>query len=177
MNPLYKIGYESVPGRTYRINFAHNQSENQVDAILHGMEKTIPKFESVARRCSEMMPKLNADKQVFFNDNLSVYAYYMTHLSKALYHYVYAYKYQREEEILIENLDLAYTEIENAIQSLEEAQHGIFSTWYSNADPLERTFQLNYLLDKITLLKEGIDGRMYHFLHKTSLTVPLELNE
>ena len=45
MNPLYKIGYESVPGRTYRIDFEHNKSENQVDALLYGMKKTIPKFE------------------------------------------------------------------------------------------------------------------------------------
>ncbi len=177
MNPLYKIGYESVPGRTYRIDFEHNQSENQVDAILYGMGKTIPKFESVALRCSEMMLKLDTDKQTFFNDNLRVYSFYMTHLSKALYHYVYAYKYQRDEDILMENLDLAYAEVITAKQYLYEAQHGIFSTWYSNADPLERTFQLDYLLTKITLLKSRIDGRMYNFLHKTSVTVPLELNK
>lgn len=177
MNPLYKIGYESVPGRTYRIDFEYNNSENQVDAILYGMEKTIPKFESVAESCSQIMSQLDADKQTFFNDNLRVYSYYMTHLSKALYHYVYAYKNQREEDVLMENLDLAYVEIVMAKQYLNEAQHGIFSTWYSNADPLERTFQLDYLLTKITLLKEKIDGRMYNFLHKTSLTVPLELNK
>ena len=32
-----------------------------------------------------------------------------------------------------------------------EGQHGIFSTWYSNADPLERTFQIDYLLINYTL--------------------------
>ena len=93
MNPLQKIGYESVPGRTFRIDIEYNQSENQVDAILYGMEKTIPKFEMVAARCSEMMLQLDADKQTFFNDNLRLYSYYMTHLSKTLYHYVLAYKY------------------------------------------------------------------------------------
>ena len=92
----------SVPGRTYRIDFEHNQSENQVDAILYGMKKTIPKFESVAERCSEMMSQLDEDKQTFFNDNLRMYSYYMTHLSKTLYHYVYAYKYQRDEDVLDE---------------------------------------------------------------------------
>ena len=145
--------------------------------MLYGMKTTIPKFESVAIRCSEMMLKLDTDKQTFFNDNLRVYSFYMTHLSKALYHYVYAYKHQREEEVLMENLDLAYAEVITAQQYLYEAQHGIFSTWYSNADPLERTFQLDYLLTKITLLKRRIDGRMYNFLHKTSLTVPLEPNK
>jgi hypothetical protein len=55
MNPLRKIGYESVPGRTYRIDFEHNNAENQVDAILNGMQKTIPKFEAVAFKCSGMM--------------------------------------------------------------------------------------------------------------------------
>ncbi len=177
MNPLYKIGYESVAGRTYRIDFEHNNSKNQVDALLYGMEKTIPKFESVAERCSQMMSQLDEDKQTFFNDNLRVYSYYMTHLSKALYHFVYAYKNQRTENILMENLDLAYDETVTAKKYLHEAEHGIFSKWYSNADPLERTFQLDYLLTKITLLKEKIDGRMYNFLHKTSLTVPLKLNK
>ncbi len=120
---------------------------------MYGMKKTIPKFESVAERCSEMMPQLDEDKQTFFNDNLRIYSYYMTHLSKTLYHYVYAYKHQRTEDVLMENLDLAYDNAVKARQYLNEAQHGIFSTWYSNADPLERTFQIDYLLNKITLLK------------------------
>ncbi len=133
-------------------------------------------FESVAERCSDLMPQLGEDKQTFLNDNLCIYSYYMTHLSKALYHYVYAYKHQRDESALMNNLDLAYAEVVKAKQYLSEAEHGIFSTWYSNADPLERTFQLDYLLTKITLLKQKIDGRMYNFLQKPKLTAPLELN-
>ncbi len=66
LNPLRDIGYERIPGRTFRIDLEHNQAANQVDAILCGMEKTIPRFESVAVRCSEMMPKLNA----FLRDRL-----------------------------------------------------------------------------------------------------------
>ena len=34
MNPLHKIGYESVPGRTFRIDNEFNKSENQVDAMI-----------------------------------------------------------------------------------------------------------------------------------------------
>jgi len=154
MNPLHKIGYESVPGRTFRIDVAHNHSKNQVDAMLYGMKQTIPKFESVATRCSEMMFQLNADKQTFFNDNLRLYSYYMTHISKTLYHYVLAYKCQKDNDVLIRNLDRAYKEAARAQQYLFEGQHGIFSTWYSNADPLTRTFQIDALLKKITILKE-----------------------
>ncbi|HEC41564.1 MAG TPA: hypothetical protein ENI20_01875 [Bacteroides sp.] len=154
LNPLHKIGYESIPGRTFRIDIEYNNAENQVDAMLNGMQKTIPKFESVAVKCSEMMLKLDTDKQTFFNDNLRVFSYYMTHLSKTLYHYIYAYKYQADRETLIRNLDLAYAEAIRAEQYLFEAQHGIFSTWYSNADPLSRTFQIDTLKSNIILLKQ-----------------------
>lgn len=154
MDPLHKIGYESVPGRTFRIDYEHNKSKNQVGAMLHGMEKTIPLFESAAGRCSKMMFQLDEDKQTFFNDNLRLYSYYMTHISKTLYHYVYAYKHQAKKDMLLKHLDLAYNEATRAQQYLFEGQHGIFSTWYSEAEPLTRTFQLDALLHKITLLKE-----------------------
>ena len=159
MNPLHKIGYESVPGRTFRIDFEHNHGANQVDAMLYGMKTTIPKFESVAARCSEMMPKLDTDKQTFFNDNLRVFSYYMTHLSKTLYHYAYAYKHQAHKETLLKHLDLAYVEAVRAKQALYEAQHGRFSTWYSDADPLTRTFQIDALLRRISILKEQAPRR------------------
>jgi len=153
MNPLHKIGYESVPGRTFRIDFEHNRSKNQVDAMLYGMEHTIPKFDSVANRCSKMMFRLDEDKQVFFNDNLRLYSYYMTHLSKTLYHYVYAYKHQAKTDILLRHLDLAHIEATRAQQYLFEGEHGIFKTWYTEAESLTRTFQLDTLLRRIAELK------------------------
>ncbi len=161
MNPLHKIGYESVPGRTFRIDFEYNDAENQVDALLNGMQKTIPKFESVAKRCSQMMLLLEDDKKTFFNDNLRIFAYYMTHLSKTLYHYMYAYKHQHDTAILIKNLDLAYIEAVRAQQYLFEAQHGVFSRWYSDAAPLSRTFQINTLQERIALLKEQAPGQSH----------------
>ena len=154
LNPLHKIGYESVPGRTFRIDFDHNDAENQVDSMLNGMQKASAQFESVAARCSAMMPLLDDDKQTFFNDNLRVLSYYMAHLSKTLYHYVYAYKHQADRKILIKNLDLAYIEAVRAQEYLHEAQHGVFSTWYSDADPLERTFQIDALQERLLLLKQ-----------------------
>jgi hypothetical protein len=154
MNPLHKIGYESVPGRTFRIDLEHNHSQNLVDAMLYGMKTCIPRFESVAACCSDMMPQLNEDKQTFFNDNLRLYSYYMTHLSRTLYHYVLAYKHQKDHAALIRYLDLAHKEATQAQHYLLEGQHGIFSTWYSDADPLTRTFQIDALINKLSRLKE-----------------------
>ena len=154
MNPLHKIGYESIPGRTFRIDLEYNHSDNQVDALLNGMQKTIPKFERVAKKCTEMMAKLDEDRQTFFNDNLRIYSYYMFHISKTMYHYAKAYKFQEDKEILLRNLDLAYQEAKQAQQYLFEAEHGIFSTWYSQAEQMKRTFQLDSLLNKIATLKD-----------------------
>ncbi len=154
MNPLHKIGYESIPGRTFRIDTAFNNATNQVDAILNGMQLTIPKFETVAARCSRMMLLLDEDRQVFFNDNLRIHCYYMTHLSKALYHYMYAYKYQKNTEILIRHLELAHMEAVRAQNYLFEAEHGVFSTWYTNAEDMSRTFQINELQEQILLLRD-----------------------
>jgi hypothetical protein len=152
MNPLHKIGYESVPGRTFRIDNEFNKSDNQVDALLYGMKKTIPEFESVAERCSKIMLLLDADKQPFFNDNLRIYSYYMAHLSRTMYHYVYAYKNQANLDVLIKNLEQAQNEAVKAKQYLYEGQHGIFSTWYSNAEPMTRTFQIDSLIEKINII-------------------------
>jgi len=62
---------------------------------------------------------------------------------------MYAYKHKTEKNILIENLELARNEALQAQGSLFEAQHGVFSTWYSNADPLSRTFQIDELIRNI----------------------------
>jgi len=109
---------------------------------------------SVADRCSKMRLLLDTDKQTFFNDNLRIYSYYMAHLSKTLYHFVYAYKNQANKNVLLKNLELAHDEAVQAKNYLFEGQHGLFSTWYSNAEPLTRTFQLDSLINKITILKE-----------------------
>jgi hypothetical protein len=160
LNPLSEIGYESVPGRTFRIDLEYNHSTNQVDALLSGMSKTIPRFESVARRCTEMMPVLDSNKQVFFNDNLRIYSYYMAYLSKTLYHFVSAYRNQADKELLVKDLEMAQSNAISAKSILYEGQHGIFKTWYSNADPLTRTFQIDSLIARIQGLKQqALDRR------------------
>jgi len=154
MNPLHKIGYESIPGRTFRIDLTYNHADNQVDALLNGMQQTIPAFEEVAAKCSAMMMKLEEERQTFFNDNLRIFSYYMAHLSKALYHYVYAYKHQYDKNILLRHLGLAHHEASRAQGYLFEAQHGVFSTWYSDAESMNRTFQIDTLKSNILSLIE-----------------------
>jgi hypothetical protein len=78
----------------------------------------------------------------------------MVHLSRTLYRYLYAYKNQSDKDVLLRNLDLAYNEVVRAQQYLYEAQHGVFSTWYSGADPLTRTFQIDKLKDEISSLRQ-----------------------
>ena len=153
LNPLHDIGYERTPGRSFRIDLEYNDADNQVDALLNGMQRTIPRFASVANRCTAVMSRLDDDKKTYFNDNVRVFSYYMKHLSKSLYHYLYAYKHQAETDLLIRHLDLARIEAHRAQQYLHEAQHGVFSSWYSDADPLSRTFQIGELQENILKLK------------------------
>ncbi len=138
LSPLKEIGYEHVPGRSFRIDLKDNDSENQVDAMLKGMQLSISKFEAVSARCTEMMLNLDQDKRTFFDDNLRLYSYYMTHLSKSLYYFLTAYKNQKDKDILIRNLGLAEFEIEHAQQYLLEGQHGLFLNWYTNSFPLTK---------------------------------------
>ena len=165
LNPLREIGYERMPGRTFRLDFEHNNADNQVDTILNGMQKTIPRFEAVALRASELMLQLDEDKQTFFNDNLRVFSYYMTHLSKTLYHYMYAYKHQQDSDVLVRHLDLALVEAKRAQQYLHEAQHGVFSSWYDDAEPLDRTFQIDELQDTLSRLKQEALERIGSAVH------------
>lgn len=70
------------------------------------------------------------EKQTFFYDNLMAYASFMEHLSRTLYHYTYPYKHQDDKTALIDNLDIAYSEMEAARDALYASQHGVFATWY-----------------------------------------------
>lgn len=145
-NPLPdRFGYERVPGRVFRVIPEDNGVENQVDAMLKGMGESADKFGRVTRQCQEIMPKLAAKDQPFFYDNLVAYATFMEHLSRTLYHYTYAYKYQDDKAVLLENLDAAYKEMQTARDALYASQHGPFETWY---EP-DRIFGLNATLERI----------------------------
>lgn len=145
-NPLPdRFGYERVPGRVFRVVPEDNGAENQVDAMLKGLAESAEKFAQVTRRCEKILPKLPIGKQPFFYDNLMVYSGFMEHLSRTLYHYVYAYKHQNNKKTLMEHLDKAYSEMEAAHDALYASQRGAFKTWYAP----DRLFGLNTTLETI----------------------------
>ncbi len=149
-NPLKDIGYERVPGRTFRIDPADNGTDNQVDAILAGMDAAIPRFEAVAKRCAQIQDQLPEDRRLFFDANLRAYADYMTHLSRSFRHFVYAYKQQQQKETLITELDKSYSEMVAARESLWRTQHGVFEQWYAG----DKRFGFESLLRGIQRVKE-----------------------
>lgn len=124
-NPLYDIGFERVPGRSFRID-----GDNQVDSLIAGMEKTAMRFEEVSRRCETLLKRLPKQDQRFFRDNLAAPCHYMAALSRSLYHFVSAYK-EKESNKRAENLDIAIRQLEEARDTLYATQEGVFSTWYA----------------------------------------------
>lgn len=149
-NPLKDIGYERVPGRTFRIDPADNGTDNQVDAILAGMDAAIPRFEAVAERCARMQERLPEERRFFFDANLRAYADYMLHLSRSLRHFVHAYKHQQDRETMLAGLDGAYSEMEAARASLARTQHGAFESWYAG----DKRFGFESLLRDIRRVRE-----------------------
>lgn len=149
-NPLPdRFGYERVSGRVFRVIPEDNGVDNQVDAMLKGMSESAEKFGRVTDRCMEIMPKLPIEKQPFFYDNLIAYSSFMEHLSRTLYHYVYAYKHQDDKKVLTENLNTAYSEMEAARDALYASQRGAFDTWYAS----DRIFGLNATLETIDKIR------------------------
>ena len=59
-NPLYDIGFERVPGRSFRID-----GNNQVDSLIAGMKKTAVRFEEVSQRCENLLKRLPKQDQRF----------------------------------------------------------------------------------------------------------------
>ena len=126
-SPLTDIGFERIKGRSFRIE----REDNQVDAILEGMQQTIPKFEAVARRADRIKGELPKNRQVFFNDNLRVHAWFMTNLSSSLYHFMYAYKHQDDKDTCVKNLETSLNLMKKAKANLYETHHGVFNQWYT----------------------------------------------
>lgn len=141
-NPLNDIGFERVKGRSFRLT-----GDNQVDTMLVGTHKAIERFEKVATRCDEMMKQLPIETQSLFYDNLSGYAHYMASLNRALYHFLYAYKYIDKRH---ENLQIALDNMIAARDALYASQHDVFTTWYAG----DRIFGLEY---KVRMLKRLVE--------------------
>lgn len=134
-NPLTDIGFERVPGRSFRI-----QGENQVDTLLSVLPATAERFATVEERCAEIKNQLPENSRQFFHDNLEMMAIYMHNLNNALYDYLYAYKYPAHAQ---ESLIKSKEEFEMAVDALKSTEHDQFSTWYAG----ERLFGIKNKMD------------------------------
>lgn len=140
-NPLTDIGFERVPGRSFRI-----QGENQVDTLLNALPLAADRFAMVEERCAKIKEKLPEGSRQFFHDNLEMMACYMHNLNKALYDYLYAYKYPAHAQ---ESLLKSKEEFEAAVDALKSTEHDQFSNWYDG----ERLFGIK---NKMELYKKLI---------------------
>lgn len=148
-NPLYDIGFERVPGRSFRID-----GDNQVDSLIAGMEKAATRFAEVSRRCQSLLEQLPKQNPRFFRDNLAAPCRYMEALSRSLYHFVSAYK-EQEAGKRIKNLDKAILHLEEARDALYVTQEGVFSTWYAG-DTMDGKFNIPAKLELLHKLREKI---------------------
>ena len=146
-NPLYDIGFERIPGRTFRID-----GNNQVDSLIAGMERAVFRFGEVSRRCEDLLKQLPCQDQRFFRDNLAAPCHYMEALSRSLYHFVLAYKNTDER---VENLDAAIRLFEEARDTLYATQEGVFATWYTG-DSFNGKFNIPAKLKLLYKLRKEI---------------------
>ena len=165
VNPFTEIGYESVTGRTFRI-----EGRNPVDSVLAGMSREMEAFAAVAHQCETLQSQLPTGSQTFFYDHLSAYAHYMEQLSTAVYHYVYAYK---NKEDRYNHLKTAYEAMKAAKVALIASQHGVFSTWYATDDKFEmdnrietiRKHMVEEEVEDLTLTEQLIENYDFEYNH------------
>ena len=170
VNPFTEIGYESVPGRTFRI-----EGRNPVDSVLAGMSREMKAFANVAQRCEQLQSQLPTGSQTFFYDHLSAYAHYMEKLSTAVYHYVYAYKNKDDDRY--GHLKTSYEAMKAAKQALINSQHGIFSTWYATDDKFEMDARIENIrarmveeqVEDLTLTEQLIENYDFEYNHDCQL--------
>lgn len=126
-NPLQDIGFESIKGRSFRI-----QGQNQVDTLIKNMEITMKRFDAVSAKCKKLASKVDARQRTFYNDALAAPADYMAHLSHSLYHFMLAYKGQQDKAYLHKHMSEALAEMEMVKQILYSTHHDVFAEWYTN---------------------------------------------
>ena len=140
-NPLTDIGYESIPGRSFRI-----EGSNQVDSIIAGTAREMVAFSNVAERCDALVGKLPEAQRTFFYDNLSAYAHYMSHVSACLHHFALAYKSMSNR---YDNLEISLAEMKAAKKALTDSQHDIFSTWYASDDKFAMNAKIEMIQQRL----------------------------
>jgi hypothetical protein len=149
-NPLHDIGFERMPGRSFRI-----EGNSQVDSLLVGMRKTAPRFRDVAEHCRIMLGKLPENKQVFFRDNLYAPCLYMAELSFSMENYVLAYKSLGDVVRCREYLKRAISHLEKARDALYVTQEGVFVSWYKG-DSISGKFNLPQKIECLINLYDSI---------------------
>lgn len=146
-NPLREIGFERVPGRSFRID-----GSNQVDSLIAGTKKAAARFAEVSHRCDILLKQLPKRYQHFFRDNLAAPCRYMESLNRSLYHFVCAYKYPDKRA---ENLDISIAELEKARDALYSTQEGVFTNWYAG-DAADGKFNIPAKLKLLRKLRKEI---------------------
>lgn len=169
-NPLTEIGYESVPGRTFRI-----EGPSQVAALLEGLSKEADDFKEVSDKCADLISQVPENYRTFFYDHMAAYCHYMAHLSKATYHFVHAYKYKDNR---YEDLTIALDEMKAAKAALKESEHGVFAGWYDTDDKFEmdnRIEMIKVLIpdsEDLTLTEKLIVNYDFEYNHDGKLNQP-----
>lgn len=162
-NPLKEIGYESVPGRTFRI-----EGDNQVQSIIDGTAAEMEAFADVADRCDRLMPLLPADRQTFFYDHVAAYAHYMAHLSAATHYFTHAYKHADSR---FDDLSRALTEMKAAKAALTASEHDIFEGWYDTDDKFDMDGKIDIIRSRLaenedlTLTRQLINNYDFELKH------------
>lgn len=146
-NPLQDIGFESVRGRSFRI-----QGNNQVDTLIKNMAVTKERFASVASRSAKLSERIDSRQRAFYDYTITVPAEYMTHLSHSLYHFLLAYKGQHDTDTLRTHMTEALSHMEAAKAALHSTHYGVFSAWYDN----DRLFGLDHKINGMKKILEEI---------------------
>lgn len=140
-NPLTEIGYESVKGRTFRI-----EGDNQVESIIEGTAMEMEAFGRVAERCDNIMNSLPEDKRTFFYDHLAAYAHYMAHLSAATHYFTRAY---RDRNNRFTDLSTALEQMKAAKAALLATEHDVFDSWYDTDDKLAMNEKIDIIRGRL----------------------------
>lgn len=82
----------------------------------------------------------------------------MAALSRALLEFLSAYQQQANPAALLEHLERAGQAVDSAQRYLHETEHGVFDTWYRDAEPMSRTVQLDSWKSTIRALRKTALG-------------------
>lgn len=135
-NPLQDIGFERIPGRSFRI-----QGSNQVDTLIVQLKLASERFALVERQLQafyDAHPHLQ--NPMLFDHNMMAHCRFMHHLYASTYHFVKAYKLQRQGA---HEMALALDDFKVAREALYRTQTGNFDRWYDG----ERLFGVQGKID------------------------------